>query len=96
MKISAYACFVGLEACLLQENQLIAYTSRSLNSAEQNYAHIEKVVLAISFGLVKFHVQVYRKVMNIETDHKPLESKKKPKKQISNAPPRLLRFQNYG
>ena len=56
VKISADACFVGLGACLLQENQLIAYASRSLNSVEQNYAHIEKVVLAILFGLVKFHV----------------------------------------
>ena len=38
VKISEDACSVGLGACLLQENQLIAYASRSLNSAEQNYA----------------------------------------------------------
>ena len=35
--------------------------------------------------------------MNIETDHKPSESKKKPpQNQLSNAPPRLLRIQKYG
>ena len=74
VKISEDACSVGLGACLLQENQLIAYASRSLNSAEQNYAQIEEELLAIVFGLVKFHDYVYKRVVDIETDHKPLES----------------------
>lgn len=68
-----------------------------MNSAEQNYAQIEKELLAIVFGLVKFHEYVYGKVVDIETDHKPLESLYK--KPLSNAPPRLqrmmLRIQKY-
>ena len=69
-----------------------------MNSAEQSYAQIEKELFAILFRLLKFHDYVYGKVVDIETDHKPLKSLHKIKT-LSNAPPRLqrmmLRIQKY-
>ena len=33
----------------------VAYTSRSLSPAEQNYSHLDKEALTIIFGVGKFH-----------------------------------------
>ena len=49
----------GLGACLLQEGHPVAYASRSLTASEQNYAQIEKELLAIVFAREKFHQYVY-------------------------------------
>ena len=46
-------------ACLLQEGHPVAYTSRSLTASEQNYAQIEKELMAIVFACKKFHQYVY-------------------------------------
>ncbi len=88
----------GLGACLLQNSQPVAYASRTLNSAERNYAQIEKEMLAISWGCVKFHDYVYgAEGVVVETDHKPLENLFK--KPLASAPPRIqrmmLRVQKY-
>ena len=40
----------GLGTCLLQNNQPVAYASRSLTPTEVQYAQIEKEMLAIVFG----------------------------------------------
>ena len=39
-----------LGACLMQDGQPIAYASSSLSPTEQQYAQIEKEMLAIIFG----------------------------------------------
>ena len=87
----------GLGACLLQGMQPVAYVSRALNSAERNYAQIEKEMLAIVFGTNKFHQNIYGKQVSVETDHKPLE--RLFKKPLSKAPQRIqrmmLRVQHY-
>ncbi|CAG2238117.1 unnamed protein product [Mytilus edulis] len=52
--------------------QTIAYTSRTLTSAEKNYSGLEKESLAIIFGIKKFHQYLYGHPVTIITDHKPL------------------------
>ena len=75
----------------------MAYASRALNSAERNYAQIEKEMLAIVFGTNKFHQYIYGKQVSVETNLKPLESLFK--KPLSKAPQRIqrmmLRVQHY-
>ncbi len=50
----------------------IAYASRTLNSAENNYSQLEKEGLAIIFGVSKFHNYLYHHQFEIESDHQPL------------------------
>ena len=53
----------------------MAYASKSLTVNQQNYAQIEKEMLAIVFGCVKFHDYIYGLPnVTVETDHKPLET----------------------
>ena len=49
------------------------YASRSLTSAKQNYAQIEKELLATVFGTERFEHYVYGRHVLVESDHKPLE-----------------------
>ena len=67
--VSVAASSEGLGARLLQGMQPVAYASRALNSAERNYAQIEKEMLAIVFGTNKFHLYIYGKQVSVETDH---------------------------
>ena len=82
----------------MQNGKPVAYASRAMTSAEQNYAQIEKEMLAICFATSKFHQYVYGKPsVSVQTDRKPLESILK--KPLCKAPPRLqrlmLRLQPY-
>ena len=84
----------GLGACLLQDDQPIAYASRSLTPAD---AQIEKELLAIVFGCERFHMYTYGTEVQVISDHKPLEPIFK--KPLHKIPPRLqrmrLRLQKY-
>ena len=95
--VSVDASSYGLGACLLQEGRPVCYASRSLSSAERNYAQIEKELLAIVYGCTKFHQYVYGKKVRVQTDHKPLEALFR--KPLFQAPQRLqrmmLRLQRY-
>lgn len=75
----------------------VAYGSRALTDAQKRYAQIEKELLAIVYGCEKFHQYIYGKEVEVESDHKPLESIFK--KSLHQAPPRLqrmlLRLQRY-
>lgn len=85
--IQCDASSTGLGACLLQEGHPIAYSSRSLTKCEQNYAQIEKELLAICFATERFHQYVYGHTTIVHTDHKPLEAIIK--KPLHKASPRL-------
>jgi hypothetical protein len=80
----------GLGACLLHNNQPVAYASRSLTPTEVHYAQIEKEMLAIVFGMERFESYLYGRKVLVESDHKPLGSILK--KSLLNAPKRLQRM----
>jgi transposase InsO family protein len=95
--IQCDASSFGIGAALCQEKGVIAYTSRALNSTEQNYSQIQKELKAIEHACRKFHTYIYGKQVTIETDHQPLEAIFK--KPIHVAPkrlqPMLLRLSIY-
>lgn len=90
-KISVDASSKGLGAALLQDDKPIAYASKSLTQTQQNYAQIEKEMLAIVFGCVRFHDYIYGlTTVEVETDHKPLEAILR--KPLHQAPARLQKM----
>ncbi|XP_031747556.1 uncharacterized protein K02A2.6-like [Xenopus tropicalis] len=71
----------------------VAYYSRTMTSAERNYAQIDKEALAIIAGVKKFHNYLYGHTFEIHTDHKPLLgllSKDSPTPNVMS--PRMLRW----
>lgn len=80
----------GLGAALIQEDGPIAFASKSLVGAETRYSNIEREMLAVIFGLERFHHYVYGRPVIVHSDHKPLEAISL--KNLSNAPPRLARM----
>ena len=97
VKLSVDASQSGLGAVLLQEDQPIAYASKSLTECQKGYAQIEKETLAIVFGCERFNQYLYGKAIEVETDHKPLEAIFS--KPLAKAPPQiqclLLHLQPY-
>ena len=75
----------------MQDGKPISYASRAMTDTEQNYAQIEKKLLAIVFAYDRFIDYIYgRDSVHLETDHKPLESIFK--KEIHMAPKLLQRM----
>ena len=77
----------GLGAAIFQEDKPVAYASKSMTPAEQNYTQIKKELYTILLGCRKFHQYIYGWEITIHSDHKPLESITK--KPLAVAPTRL-------
>ena len=54
------------------QDKPIAFASRALNKAEQNYCTIEKELLAIVWAVKHFRPYLFGMKFNIFTDHRPL------------------------
>ena len=67
VKISVDASSKGMGAVLLQDVQPVAYASNALTKSQQNYAQIEKEMLAIVFGCTRFHEYIFR-LQTVEID----------------------------
>eukprot|EP00731_Ephydatia_muelleri_P031261 Em0022g775a len=74
--LDASSCAIG--AVLSQEHEgeekVIAYWSRQLSKAEQNYSTIEREALAVVAAVKEFFPYLYGKSFNLLTDHNPLTS----------------------
>lgn len=88
--ISVDASQKGLGATIIQGGRPVEYASSTLTETQQRYAQIEKEMLAIQFGLTRFHQYVYGQSVVVETDHKPLLSIVK--QPIAGLSPRLQRM----
>ena len=68
---------VGLGAVLVEEQngnwRPVYYASRSLTAVERGYSQKEGEALALVWACERFHVYLYGKHFELETDHKPLE-----------------------
>ena len=92
----------GLGGVVLQEDfqgrtRPVAYALKALTPCETRYANIEREMLAVAWGCIKFHHYLYDRKFVCHTDHKPLEDIHL--KHVSDAPPRLqrllLKLQSY-
>ena len=94
LTLQSAASDTGLGAVLTQNGQPIAFVSRALSDAVCpcliRYAQIEKGLLAVVFGLEKFHQYTYGRSVTVQSDHKPLEVIVK--KPVYKAPNRLQRL----
>ena len=95
--VSADASSYGLGNVLLQKQpdnvwKPVVYASRTLTSAEQKYAQIEKEALAVTWSCERFNDYLLGTIFHIHTDHKslvPLLSTKN----LDELPIRIQRFQ---
>ena len=91
------ALSIGLGEVVMQDERPVVYRSRHLTPSEQHYAQIENELLAILFGMEKFHQFTSGRKILVQSDHKPLEIIGK--KPLINAPKRLqsmlLRLPRY-
>lgn len=90
VKLSVDSSSTAMGVCLMQADKPVAYATRALTPAQQNYPQMVKEAMAIRFGCTKFHEYVYGKELLVESDHKPLETIFK--KPLTNAPMRLQKI----
>ena len=69
--LSVNARSQGVGAVLLQNDRPVAHTAKAPTPSQENYAQIEKEMLAIVFGCERFHDYFYeQREITVESDHK--------------------------
>ena len=71
LTLSVDASQYGLGACIMQDDVPVAYAFRTLTDTHKRYAQVEKEMMAIEFGLHRFHqyIYIYGQTVTVETDH---------------------------
>jgi hypothetical protein len=77
--------------CLLQDGRPIAFESRLLNSAEQNYGTPDRELLAVFYCFTKWRAYLDGVPSTVYTDHSPLQFTQTQK----NLNPRQVRWLEY-
>ncbi|KAL2083766.1 hypothetical protein ACEWY4_021539 [Coilia grayii] len=62
----------GLGIALVQNNRPIAFGSKTLTDCQSRCSNIEREMLAIVYGMQRYHTYLYGKSFTVITDHKPL------------------------
>ena len=87
----------GLGAALVQNGKPVAFGSKTLTGCQSRYSNIEREMLAVVYGIQRYHTYLYARPFIIFSDQKPLETICA--KPIHAAPPRLqwmlLQIQGY-
>ncbi len=65
---------VGTASVLIQENKIIAYSSKALSPVEQRYSQMEREALAIVTSIEHFHLYLFGKSFTLISDNNPLVS----------------------
>jgi hypothetical protein len=87
-KIYTDASNYQLGACIIQDNCPVACYSRKLNSAQRNYATIDKELLCVIATLKKFRSMLLGAELHIYTDHRNILN-------VGNLSERQLRWVFY-
>ena len=80
----------GLGAALVQDGKPIAFGSKTLTECQSRYSNIEREMLAVVWGIERYHTYLYGRAFTVVSDHKPLEIICG--KPLRSAPPRLQRM----
>lgn len=72
-KLNTDASNNAIGSVLLQDNNPIAYASRTLNSHEKNYSTTEKELLAVIWAIKYFRPYLYGKQFELRTDHQAIK-----------------------
>ena len=84
------ASIKSLVACLLQDEKLVYFASKSLTQVQKGYVAIQTESLTVAWPMDKFHHFLYASHFILETDWKPLEAIIS--KSLNQATPRLQRI----